>query len=77
MCAAAVCSVGVLVGLVAWSVCRRMFLILCFFLLFSFMAAVCAVRVLLGLLVWILYCMMFLNLRCFLLPSLCGACLCS
>ena len=33
MCAAAVCAVGVLVGLVAWIVCWRMFLILCWFLL--------------------------------------------
>ena len=33
MCAAAVCAVGVLVGLVAWIVCWRMFLILCCFLL--------------------------------------------
>ena len=33
MCAAAVCAVGVLVGLVAEIVCWRMFLILCCFLL--------------------------------------------
>ena len=33
MCAAAVRAVGVLVGLVAWIVCWRMFLILCCFLL--------------------------------------------
>ena len=32
MCAAAVCAVGVLVGLVAWIVCWRMFLKLCCFL---------------------------------------------
>ena len=33
MCAAAVRAVGVLVGLVAWIVCWRMFLSLCCFLL--------------------------------------------
>ena len=33
MCVAAVCAAGILVGLVAWIVCWRMFLILCCFLL--------------------------------------------
>ena len=32
LCVAAVCAVGILVGLVAWIVCWRMFLILCCFL---------------------------------------------
>ena len=33
MCVAAVCAVGMLVGLVAWIVCWRMFLKLCCFLM--------------------------------------------
>ena len=33
MCVAAVCAVGMLVGLVAWVVCWRMFLKLCSFLM--------------------------------------------
>ena len=33
MCVAALCAVGVLVGLVTWIVCWRMFPILCCFLL--------------------------------------------
>ena len=33
MCVAAVCAVGILVGLVAWIVCWRMVLTLCCFLL--------------------------------------------
>ena len=33
LCVAAVCAVGILVGLVAWIVCWRMFLVLCCFLL--------------------------------------------
>ena len=33
LCVAAVCAVGILVGLVAWIVCWRIFLILCCFLL--------------------------------------------
>ena len=77
MCAAAVCAAAVLVGLVAWIVCWRMFLILCCFCCLVCVAAVCEVGVLVGLLVCILYCLMFLILRCFLLPTLCGGCLCS
>ena len=75
---ATVFAVGVLVGLLAWIVCWRMFLRRCCFLLPSVCVAnVFAVGVLVGLLAWIVCWKMFLILCCFLFPSVCGDCVCS
>ena len=73
---------GVLLRLVAWIVCWRMFLILCCFLLFSLCGGwlcsfVCAVGVLVGLVAWIVCWRMFLILCCFMLPCVCGSFVCS
>ena len=78
MCLATVFAVGVLVGLLAWVVCWKMFVIICCFLFPSvFVATVFAVGVLKGLVAWILCWKMFLILFGFLLPSVCGDCVCS
>ena len=75
---ATVCAVDVLVGLVAWIVCWKMFVIICCFLFPSvFVATVFAVGVRVGLKAWSVSWKMFLILFCFLLPSVCGDCVCS
>ena len=64
-------------GLVAWIVCWRMFLILGCFMLPVCVAAPFAVGVLARLLAWIACWRMFLNLCCFLFPSVCDFCVSS
>ena len=66
MCLATVFEVGVLVGLVAWIVCWKMFVIICCFLFpRMFVATVFAVGVLVGLVAWSVCWKMFLILFCF------------
>ena len=77
MCVAAVCAVGLLVGLKARIVYCRMFLKLCCVLLPNVCRAMCAVGVLVGLVAWIACWRMFLILCCFLFPIVCGGCVCS
>ena len=78
MCVAIVFELAVLVGLVAWLVCWKIFLILCCFLLSSvFVATVFAVGVLVGLVAWIVCWRVFLILFSILLPSVCCECVCS
>ena len=75
---AAVCAVGVLVGLLVWSsLCCVIFLILCCFLLTSLCGGCLCSGALVGLLMWSLCWMMILKLCCFLLSSVCGGCVCS
>ena len=78
MCVATEFTVEVLVGLLAWIVCWKMFLRRCCFLLPSVcVATVFVVGVLVGLLAWIVCWKKCLIVCCFLLPSVCGDCVCS
>ena len=78
MCVATVFAVGVLVGLVSWIVCWRIFLILCCFLLPSVIVAIVfAVGFQVGLVAWIVCWRVFLIPFSFLLPSVCGDFVCS
>ena len=77
LCVAAVCAVGILVGLVGWIVCGRMFLILCCCLLPVCVAAPFAVGVLAEMLAWFACWRMFLIFCCFVFPSLCDFCVSS
>ena len=77
VCVAAVCAVGILVGLEPGIVRWRMFLILCCFLFPSVcVAAVCAVGVQVGLVASIVL-EDVSNTTLFLFPSVCGGCVCS